>query len=49
MFLVSVGAGVGIGGDGVGTLAVPELPPPHATRRKPAAIAAKNDLEVLMI
>ena len=34
MFLVSVGAGVGIAGDGVGTLAVPELLPPHATREE---------------
>jgi hypothetical protein len=47
IFLVSVGDGVGSGdGVGVGTVAVPGLLP-HATKRKPMAIAARNDLSIL--
>jgi len=48
MFLVLVGDGVGIGGDGVGTVAVPGLLP-HAITRRPAAIAARNDLSILKV
>jgi hypothetical protein len=50
MFLVSNGDGVGIGGEGVGDLAVAALGlPPHAAMRKPAAIAARRDLSILKL
>jgi hypothetical protein len=49
MFFVSVVDGVG-SGDGVGdaTVAVPGLLP-HATTRKPTAIAARTDLSILKV
>jgi len=50
MSLVSSGDGVGIGGDGVGDVAVAVLGlPPHATTRKPNAIAASRDLSIFKV
>jgi hypothetical protein len=50
MFFVSSGDGVGSGGEGVGEVAVAVLGlPPHATRRKPTAIAARRDLSILKL
>jgi hypothetical protein len=47
MFVVSTEDGVGSDdGVGVGTVAVPGLLP-HATTRKPTAIAARTDLSIL--
>jgi hypothetical protein len=53
MFAVSVGDGIGDGdgsgdGDGEVTVAVLGLLP-HATTRKPTAIAARNDLSILKV
>jgi hypothetical protein len=49
MFLVSVTEGVGSGDKvGVGAVAVLGLPP-HATTRRPTAIAAGNDLSILKV
>jgi len=55
MFVVSVGDGIGDGdgsgdgdGDGEVTVAVLGLLP-HATTRKPTAIAARNDLSILKV
>jgi hypothetical protein len=50
MFLVSNGDGVGIGGEGVGDVAVAVLGlPPQPATRKPTAIAAKRDLSILKL